>query len=189
MSALELKVESAKEDKKLNELAESTEKVTEEKIEKSLNYDELTEQEKKDTTINGLQAAISDLYVADFLGYTVDDSDSTNVIVKKSDGTVVTGFEATISKFKVSSLSTGIGTLKIKDVVDFTGVTSGVLTLINKEAAVTDLASEIQRVVMNTVADDLISAGVIDTPKGYDDTTKEKWILVRILCKIPGKSF
>ena len=47
MSALELKVESAKEDKKLNELAESTEKVTEEKIEKSLNYDELTEQEKK----------------------------------------------------------------------------------------------------------------------------------------------
>ena len=47
MSALELKVESAKEDKKLNELAESTEKVTEEKIEKSLNYDELTEEEKK----------------------------------------------------------------------------------------------------------------------------------------------
>ena len=47
MSALELKVESAKEDKKLNELAESTEKVTEEIIEKSLNYDELTEEEKK----------------------------------------------------------------------------------------------------------------------------------------------
>ena len=47
MSALELKVESAKEDKKLNELAESTEKVTEEKIEKSLNYDELTDEEKK----------------------------------------------------------------------------------------------------------------------------------------------
>ena len=47
MSSLELKVESAREDKKLNELAESTEKVTEEKIEKSLNYDELTDEEKK----------------------------------------------------------------------------------------------------------------------------------------------
>ena len=47
MSALELKVENVKEDKKLNEIAESTEKVTEEKIEKSLNYDELTDAEKK----------------------------------------------------------------------------------------------------------------------------------------------
>lgn len=47
MSALELKVETKKDDKKLSELAESTEKVTEEKIEKSLNYDELTEEEKK----------------------------------------------------------------------------------------------------------------------------------------------
>ena len=47
MSALELKVETKKDDKKLNELAEGTEKVTEEKIEKSLNYDELTEEEKK----------------------------------------------------------------------------------------------------------------------------------------------
>ncbi len=47
MSALELKVDSKKEDKKLNELAESSEKVTEEKIEKSLNYDELSEEEKK----------------------------------------------------------------------------------------------------------------------------------------------
>ena len=47
MSALELKVEAKKDDKTLNELAESTEKVTEEKIEKSLNYDELTKEEKE----------------------------------------------------------------------------------------------------------------------------------------------
>lgn len=46
MSALELKVES-KEDKKVEELANSSTKITEEKIEKSLNYDELTEEEKK----------------------------------------------------------------------------------------------------------------------------------------------
>ena len=47
MSALELKVEAKKDDKTLTELAESTEKVTEEKIEKSLNYDELTKEEKE----------------------------------------------------------------------------------------------------------------------------------------------
>ncbi len=47
MSALELKVESKKEDEKVTELVEGSGKVTEEKIEKSLNYDELTPEEKK----------------------------------------------------------------------------------------------------------------------------------------------
>ena len=47
MGDLEIKVETKKEDKKVNEIAESEEKVTEEKIEKSLNYDELTPEEKK----------------------------------------------------------------------------------------------------------------------------------------------
>ena len=45
MSAIELQVEK-KDDEKVLELAKEG-KVTEEKIEKSLNYDELTEEEKK----------------------------------------------------------------------------------------------------------------------------------------------
>ncbi len=47
MNGLELKVESAKADKKVEELATGTSKVTEEQIEKSLNYDLLSEEEKK----------------------------------------------------------------------------------------------------------------------------------------------
>ena len=46
MNGLELKVEEAKTDA-VNELVESNEEVTEKKIEKSLNYDELTAAEKK----------------------------------------------------------------------------------------------------------------------------------------------
>ena len=47
MAVLEMKVK-AKEDEKVTELVESdVKKITEEKIEKSLNYDELTEEEKK----------------------------------------------------------------------------------------------------------------------------------------------
>ena len=46
MNGLELKVEKAKTDA-VNELVESNEEVTEKKIEKSLNYDELTAAEKK----------------------------------------------------------------------------------------------------------------------------------------------
>ena len=45
-AALELKVEN-KEDEKVTELVSSEKKITEEKIEKSLNYDELSEAEKK----------------------------------------------------------------------------------------------------------------------------------------------
>ena len=46
MAALELKVEN-KEDEKVTELVDSEKKITEEKIEKSLNYDELSAAEKK----------------------------------------------------------------------------------------------------------------------------------------------
>lgn len=46
MAALEMKVQ-AKEDEKVTELVNSETKITEEKIEKSLNYDELTAEEKK----------------------------------------------------------------------------------------------------------------------------------------------
>lgn len=46
MEALELKVDK-KNNEKVNELALSSSKITEEKIEKSLNYDELSENEKK----------------------------------------------------------------------------------------------------------------------------------------------
>ena len=46
MAALEMKVK-AKEDEKVTELVNSDAKITEEKIEKSLNYEELTEEEKK----------------------------------------------------------------------------------------------------------------------------------------------
>ena len=47
MEGLELKLESAKTEKKVEDLANSEEKVTAEKIEESLNYDLLTAEEKK----------------------------------------------------------------------------------------------------------------------------------------------
>ena len=47
MEGLELKLESAKAEKKVEELVNTEEKVTDEKIEESLNYDLLSEEEKK----------------------------------------------------------------------------------------------------------------------------------------------
>ena len=47
MNGLELKLESAKAEEKVEGLVTSGEKVTEEKIEESLNYDLLSDEEKK----------------------------------------------------------------------------------------------------------------------------------------------
>ena len=47
MNGLELKLESSKTEEKVEGLVNSTEKVTEEKIEESLNYDLLTKEEKE----------------------------------------------------------------------------------------------------------------------------------------------
>ena len=47
MSNLELKVETQTQEKKVEELVDSKEEVTEEKIEESLNYDSLSKEEKK----------------------------------------------------------------------------------------------------------------------------------------------
>ena len=47
MNGLELKLESSKTEEKVEGLVNSTEKVTEEKIEESLNYDLLSKEEKE----------------------------------------------------------------------------------------------------------------------------------------------
>ena len=47
--------------------------------------------DKKNTTINTLEDAINKLYVADFLGYTIDNSDPDNIIVKDDKQQEITG--------------------------------------------------------------------------------------------------
>ncbi len=59
--------------------------------------------DKENTTINELEDAINDLYLADFLGYTINDSDPTNIIVK--DGIEdVTGIMYELAIEKVGNL-------------------------------------------------------------------------------------
>lgn len=137
-----------------------------------------TEQEKKDTTINELQTAINGLYVADFLGYSLDLSNPDKAIVKKSDGTVVDGFEATIAKFKIEELSDGMGKLKVKDIFSDEEFESGIMSLIDKETYLTELADEVSDVVTTKTIDNFITAKIVNTPKGYNNTTKNNWILV-----------
>ena len=60
--------------------------------------------DKENTTINQLESAINTLYIADFLGYTVDDTDPDNLIVKDKNNTVVTGLMANLATTKIDEL-------------------------------------------------------------------------------------
>jgi len=59
----------------------------------------------KSTSINNLQNAIKDLQIADFLGYTIDNSDPDNPIVRDGDGDVVTGLMRDLALETVDGLN------------------------------------------------------------------------------------
>jgi len=60
--------------------------------------------DKQNTTINGLEDAINELYVADFLCYTVIDTNPDNLIVKDESGNDVTGLMYELAIEKVENL-------------------------------------------------------------------------------------
>lgn len=77
--------------------------------------DFLNKVDKANTTINELEDTINNLYVADFLGYTLDMSDPTNIIVKDN-GTIVKGVMAIVAKEQVKNLA------NIKNTIDNTTI-------------------------------------------------------------------
>ncbi|MBR4999276.1 MAG: hypothetical protein IKY10_05285, partial [Clostridia bacterium] len=71
--------------------------------------------DKANTTINEMEEEINNLYVADFMGYTIDDSNPSNVIVKNGNDEVK-GIMAIVAKEKVGDLST------MKETIDNTAI-------------------------------------------------------------------
>lgn len=63
--------------------------------------------DKDNTTINQLESAINTLYIADFLGYSVDDTNPNNLIVKDKSNAVVTGLMASLATIKIDDLDNG----------------------------------------------------------------------------------
>ena len=64
----------------------------------------LNKVDKEHTTVNQLEGAINSLYLADILGYTIDDSDPDNIVVKDSQSQDVTGIMFELAIEKVSNL-------------------------------------------------------------------------------------
>ena len=61
--------------------------------------------DKENTTINEMEEEINNLYVADFLDYSLDSTNPSNVIVKDKLGNTVTGVMSIVAKVQVKNLS------------------------------------------------------------------------------------
>ena len=140
--------------------------------------------DKQNTTINGLENAINKLKVADFLGYTIEGD------VVKDGGTVVTGVLAKLSKYTVENLEQGINDLKLVDIFG-DGERTGVLALIDNPDKVTltgetdegngilSISDALSKVIEEKTIDEFITAGLVDTPTGYTETTKLNWFQLK----------
>ena len=139
---------------------------------------------KETSSINDLEAAINDLYVADFLGYAIDSSDPDNVVVKK-DGVVVDGILAELSKHKINELEKAVNSLTLADLFS-EEERDGVLLLIDnlesvtltgetdEENGVLSITDALEKVISEKSIGALSDAGLIS----YDefDDVREKWI-------------
>lgn len=128
--------------------------------------------DKSTTPINGLENAIKNLLVADFLGYTIDSSDPDNIIVKDSQGNTITGILKTIAQFTVDGLKTGIDGLTLKEIFDEDELQTGALSLIPSTTKFTDIASvlnaKMQTITLGEVIDKKIITLDEESQQAYD---------------------
>lgn len=143
--------------------------------------------DKVNTTVNELESEINKLKVASFLGYTIDDSDPDNIVVKDGE-TAISGVLATLAKYALEDLEEGINSLTLQDIFS-DDETTGVLALIDNPDKVTltgetdvdngilSIGDALSKVIEEKTIDDFITADLVEKPEGYTETTKLNWIL------------
>ncbi len=140
--------------------------------------------DKANTTVNKLEDAINGLYVADFLGYTIDKTDPDNIVVKDG-ANIVTGVLSKLSQNKIEDLEECINDLRLTDLFAEDEMT-GVLTLIDNPEKVTltgqtdpskgllSISDALTKVIEEKNLGELVDAGLI-IYNGFDDM-RLKWI-------------
>lgn len=142
----------------------------------------LTEQQKKDTTINELDGVIDSSVVADILGLKKDASSGTYYDDKNNDGIKDSGEEVsfvlnTIAGKQVQQLSKTINELKLSQV--FENTNDGILSLISGETEIADIPEAIKTALEETSIEDLITKKVIDRPADYDSLKNNETTILK----------
>lgn len=126
-----------------------------------------------DRKINELEDIIDNMYVAEILGYNYD---TTTGKVTDGSGAEQTGIIKAIAKLKIGTLATDIDTLTVGDI--FGTSTTGALSLIDSTTTLDNIPSALSSALTTKTIDDFITAGVIEKPEDYNDTTKNNWLSV-----------
>ena len=117
----------------------------------------LTEQEKKDTTVNELEDTINGLQVKDILNLNIkyieadkvyyDDKDNDNI---KDSGEEVAYVLVAIADKKIEELSSTINNFTLSQVFSETERNSGILSLITTDPKISEIPTAIQNVISKT---------------------------------------
>ena len=126
----------------------------------------LTEQEKKDTTINELEGVINSSKVADILDLKYDASSETYFDDKNNDGIKDSGEEVTyvlnsLAGKPVEELSGAINSLKLSNIFSEAERKQGVLSLITSDPTISQIPDAIKTAIANSSIETLVSKEII----------------------------
>ena len=145
----------------------------------------LTDEKKKETSVNELEVTINDLYIKDILGVNIkydndnktyyDDKDNDNV--NDADEEIAYVLKA-IAETQVKNLDTLINDFTLSQIFTENELKVGVLSLLDNNTKIKDIPSEIDKVIKKTNMQMLIDKGIIVEPAKYSTLkTKQTTIL------------
>ncbi len=130
---------------------------------------------KKVSEMNDIANTLKTTQIAEILGYTVEGESGSEIV--KDGETEVTGLTRLLALKTLTTINDITNEIKLSDLFSESDFNSGVLSLINKDTLLSDFGSELSNVFTTKTLDQLIMAGLVSTPDGYNDY-KDKSVTV-----------
>ena len=132
-------------------------------------------------TINQLSDEIDNLQLANFLGYSYDNTTGKYYNDLDKDGVLDSGEELTgimnaLADTTISGVSEKIDSLKLSDLFTDEELNKGALSLIDKDTNVNNIDSALETAFETVTFEKLITAELVDKPAKYDEI-KDKYLI------------
>ena len=128
----------------------------------------------RNATINQLEDEIDKIYLGDFLGYDYNEATGKYFIDADDDdifdeGEELNGVAKVVAYTTISGVGKKIDHLTVADVFDASMLSTGVLSLIDKDTVIEDIPDEIDEKFKTITLKELFTAMPEIAPSGYDD--------------------
>lgn len=145
-----------------------------------VNLPEYFDSVDREVTINELSEEIDKLHLADFLGYSYDDTtgkyyDDKDEDGKNDYGEELSGVIGALADTTISGVSEKIESLKLSDLFSDEELDKGALSLIDKDTKIDEIDTALETAFNSVTFEDLITAELVTRPANYD-SVKEKYL-------------